>query len=98
MTIKPNKDTYLHICYDKKGRSHRGEIMHKNPYEPICEFLEEAIEDESEGIAFYEEFRKAADRAGLKTLAEYIQQTMDDEAEHLALMLAFRKQMCDKRR
>jgi len=28
-TIKPNKNTYIHICYDKKG-AHRGEVKYKN--------------------------------------------------------------------
>ena len=26
VTIKPNPSEYLHICYDKNGKSHRGEV------------------------------------------------------------------------
>jgi len=29
VTIKPTKDTYQHICYDRNGKSHPGEV-HKN--------------------------------------------------------------------
>jgi rubrerythrin len=72
--------------------------MKKNPYEPLCEFLDDAIEDEAEGIAHYEEFRKAAERAGLVTLTQYVEQIMYDEQEHLATMLAFRKNLCAKKK
>jgi len=27
-TIKPRKGVYIHICYDKKGKAHRGEVHH----------------------------------------------------------------------
>ena len=30
-TIKPNRNTYIRICYDKKG-VHRGEIHHNKSY------------------------------------------------------------------
>jgi hypothetical protein len=26
ITIKPSKNTYQHICYDKNGKSHAGEV------------------------------------------------------------------------
>ena len=31
-TIKPREDVYLHICWDKSGKSHAGEVKHvKSP-------------------------------------------------------------------
>jgi hypothetical protein len=29
MTIALSKGRYLHICYDKKGKAHRGEVKTK---------------------------------------------------------------------
>lgn len=27
-TVKPNPGTYIHVCYDKSGKSHTGEVKH----------------------------------------------------------------------
>ncbi len=27
-TITPKKGVYVHICYDKQGKAHRGEVKH----------------------------------------------------------------------
>jgi len=27
-TIKPKPGRYMHVCYDKNGKSHAGEVMH----------------------------------------------------------------------
>jgi len=35
-TIKPRNDVYIRICYDKKGKSHRGEVKHNKGHAKFC--------------------------------------------------------------
>jgi hypothetical protein len=47
ITIKPKKDAYINVCYDKKGKAHAGEVKHlkKECEDELANILE--LEEES---------------------------------------------------